>query len=153
MNNLGKKAEVLIIIVIIALIGIVYAITRRPVLAPTISQTQNQNQEQNQNQNQSSANPQPSNNLPSDQELVPRDLVEYRGMDGRSAFEILKLSYNVESQHYSFGDMVTSINGIKPDSNHFWAMYVNGQFSQVGASQYMTKSSDTIKWQIDKIEN
>src|SRR5262245_55183622 len=122
MSNFGKKAEIFIIIVVIALIGVVYALTRKPVLAPTISQTQNQD----------------------DPYATNLNLIEYKGQDRKNALDLLKASHMVEAKHYSFGDMVIGIDGVSPDANHFWAMYINGEFSQVGASQYMTKNSDSI---------
>lgn len=63
----------------------------------------------------------------------------------------LKANHQVDATHYSFGDLVTGIDGLKPDSKHFWALYVNGQFSQVGASAYVTKSTDQIKWEVDAV--
>lgn len=125
MNNLGKKIEIFVIVTIIAIIGIVYAFTR-PVQAPTTSQTAQQ---------------------------VPTSTVTYQGQEGKNALDLLNASHRVDSKHYSFGDMVTGIDGVSPDANHFWAMYVNDQFSQVGASAYVTKSTDTIKWQVDEVKN
>lgn len=123
----ARRLEIFIIIAIIAAIGIVYALTQKPVLAPTNEAT-NQNQQ------------------------VPTSVIEYQGVEGRTALSLLKASHNAEVKSYSFGDLVTGIDGISPDSNHFWAMYVNGQFSQVGAGQYVTKNSDLIKWQIEEIK-
>jgi hypothetical protein len=125
----ARRLEIFIIVSIIAGVGIIYAFTQKPVLAPT---TTNQ-----------SVNTSPTPAVPS--------AIEYNGVDGKNALELLKASHNVEVNHYSFGDLVTGIDGVMPDANHFWAMYVNGEFSQVGASQYITKSPDTIKWQIDPV--
>jgi hypothetical protein len=132
MTNLGRKIEIFIIVAVIALVGIVYAF-KKPALAPT---TNNANISQNDNQQQ-----------------VPSSVIEYKGEDGKNALELLKATHRVDAQHYSFGDLVTGIDGIAPDPNHFWAMYVNGEFSQVGASAYVTKNSDTIRWQIDEVKN
>ena len=124
----ARRLEIFVIVVIIATAGIIYAFTQKPVLAPSTEVSQNQNLQQ-----------------------VPTNTVEYKGVDGKNAFELLKASHAVDAKHYSFGDLVTGIDGVTPDASHFWAMYVNGEFSQVGASQYITKSSDTIKWQIDTV--
>ncbi len=123
----GKKFEIFVIVAVIALIGIVYALTRTPVLAPATQETNQQQQ-------------------------VPTTTIEYQGQDGRTALDLLKASHTVEAKSYSFGDLVTGIDGISPDASHFWAMYVNGEFSQVGASAYVTKSTDVIKWQMDEIK-
>ena len=126
MNTL-RKIEVFVVVVVIAFIGIVFAFKQRPVLAPTVDQKQAQQ--------------------------APTSTITYLGHDGQNALDLLKASHQVEAKHYSFGDMVTGIDGTSPDANHFWAMYVNDQFSQVGASAYVTKSTDAIKWQIDEVKN
>ena len=127
MNNLARKVEIFLIVAIIALIGIVYAFKQKPAFAPT-------------------------NNSRSDYlQNAQQPIIEYNGQEGKNALELLKVSNTIEVKHYDFGDMVTGINGYSPDSKHFWAMYVNGQFSQLGASAYITKSSDTIRWEIDTV--
>jgi hypothetical protein len=129
----ARRLEIFIIVVIIAVIGVVYAMTRQPVLAPVTEQsTQNQNQNSTQQ--------------------VPTTIIEYKGQDGKNAMELLRASHQVEVKSYSFGDLVTGIDGVSPDSTHFWAMYVNNTFSQVGAAEVITKSSDTIRWQIEEIK-
>lgn len=125
----AKRLEIFVIVTIIGIIGIIYAFTQKPVQAPV--QVSSQNQEINAE--------------------VPQTF-EYQGEDGKNALDLLKAKHQVETQHYEFGDFVTSINGVKADSSHFWAMYVNGEMSQVGASAYLTKSTDTIKWQLEKIQ-
>ncbi len=121
----ARRLEIFIIVSIIAGVGIVYAMTQKPVLAPSTQQQQQQ---------------------------VPVSTVEYTGVEGRTALDLLKQTHVVEVKNYSFGDLVTGIDGVSPDANHFWAMYVNGEFSQVGASAYITKSSDQIKWQIEEVK-
>ena len=133
-----RRLEIFVIVAVIAGIGIVYAFTQKPVSAPTTQTVSND----------LSVRPTDS---PTPQEEVPVTTITYQGVDGKNALELLKASHQVEAQHYSFGDLVTSIDGLAPDSKHFWAMYVNDSFSQVGASAYMTKSSDTIKWEVDAV--
>ncbi len=143
MNNLGRKFEIFVVVAIIALIGIVYAFKQKPVLAPTAN---NQNIAQNDNSNATA-------DVTVPEQQVPSSVISYQGQEGKNALELLLAAHRVDVKHYSFGDLVTGIDGITPDAQHFWAMYVNGQFSQVGASAYATKSSDTIKWQIDTVTN
>ena len=138
MNNVFKKIEMFVVVVIIAGIGIVYAFKQKPATTPPVAQ------------NKLSANSagSPKNDL---NQQAPETTIIYSGQDGRNALDLLKVNHQVESKHYDFGDLVVSIDGIIPDTAHFWAMYVNGEMSQVGASAYVTKSSDSIKWQIDAI--
>ena len=72
--------------------------------------------------------------------------VTYAGKDGSNAMDLLKASFTVETKHYSFGDMVQSINGLAADDTHYWSFYVNGKSSDIGASDYLSKSTDTLEW-------
>jgi len=132
-----KKFETFVIAAIIAVIGIVYAFTIRPVMAPS-----NKTDNTTQNTQQS-----PQETV----KQVPTTTVSYQGVDGKTALELLQASHQVEVKHYSFGDMVISIDGLAPDATHFWAFYVNDKQSEVGASAYVTKSSDVIEWRLEKI--
>ena len=152
MNNIGKKFEIFVIVVIIALIGIIYAFTRKPVLAPTIPVSQNQNSTDNQTVPNTGTSVKPGRNGQTDQQAqAPTTVIVYQGQDGKNALELLKANHQVEAKHYSFGDLVTGIDSVTPDAKHFWAFYVNGKLSQVGASAYVTKSTDMIKWEMDSI--
>jgi hypothetical protein len=134
----AKRLEVFVIVSIIAVIGIVYALTQKPAMAPTISSDQNQSdiyQDQNSVQ------------------LVPSGVVMYQGVEGKNALELLKQNHRVETQEFaSIGEFVKSIDGVAPDSTHFWAFYLNGQQAQVGAGAYMTKNSDVIEWKLEEIK-
>ncbi|MEO8065416.1 MAG: DUF4430 domain-containing protein [Candidatus Doudnabacteria bacterium] len=143
MENIGRKLELFVIVVIIATIGIIYAFKQKPLPAPVADNANVIQNDATSPSGQTSVNPAP---------LVPSNIIEYPGVDGQNALELLKASHRVEATHYSFGDMVSGIDGVSPDSKHFWAMYVNGQFSQVGASAYVTKSTDMIKWEIDAVD-
>jgi len=146
-----KKLEVFVIVSIIAVIGIIYAFTQKPVYPSNtnLETTQDQNNDSLPSTN-TSVRPGDGDDIQSVQ-LVPTTTIEYKGQDGKNALELLLASHQVEYKHYDFGDMVTTIDGITPDSSHFWALYVNDQFSQVGASAYITKSTDTLRWQIDAV--
>ncbi len=124
----AKKLEIFIIVAIIAVLGIVYALTKEPVRAPTVENQESQQQ-------------------------VPASTISYRGADGRNALELLKSHHQVETQEFSgLGEFVISIDGIAPDSQHFWAFYVDGKQAQVGASAYVTKDGEQIEWKLEKIE-
>ena len=87
------------------------------------------------------------------QQVKTTDVVTYQGEEGKTALAILKASYNVETKTYDgIGEMVTGINGVAPDSKHFWAFYVNGKQAEVGAGQYQTKAGDKISWKLDAIQ-
>jgi hypothetical protein len=96
-------------------------------------------------------------NAPENSEQVQQEAqnqvqaINYEGVEGRTALDLLKENHNVELQSYSFGDMVVGIEGVKADSSNFWAFYVNGNMAQVGASQYVTKDGDVIEWKLEEI--
>jgi|SRR3989344_3844189 len=80
---------------------------------------------------------------------------KYEGEDGRSALEILKEKYTVETKEFTgIGEFVTSINGLKAEDNkNFWAFYVNGKQANEGAGSYKTKNGDIIEWKLEKINS
>ena len=71
-----------------------------------------------------------------------------------TALMLLKSGHKVETKNYSgIGEFVESIDGIMPDSQHFWAFYVNGKSSNVGASSYVLKSGDKTEWKLEAISS
>jgi len=74
----------------------------------------------------------------------------YPGQDGKTALELLKGAYpsTVTKSSGSLGEQVMSINGKEAGSNEFWEFLVNGTAATVGASTYVTKSTDMIEWKL-----
>lgn len=70
----------------------------------------------------------------------------YQGEDGKTALTLLTEKYSYQTQSFSYGELVLSINGLEADDSHYWAFKVNGQDATVGADAYTTKSTDTIEW-------
>lgn len=78
----------------------------------------------------------------------------YQGEEGKTALQLLMAKYpeQVAIKAFPGGELVESINGKKAENNKtYWAFYVNGKFSNVGAGQYQTKSSDVIEWRLEQI--
>lgn len=78
--------------------------------------------------------------------------ISYQGQEGVTALELLKNTHQVETASYDFGEMVNSIDGVKPGENQFWSFYINGEMATEGADTYVTKSSDTLSWKLDNIQ-
>lgn len=76
--------------------------------------------------------------------------VSYQGAEGTTALALLKDKYTVETEQFSFGEMVVAIDGARAGNDEFWAFYVNGAPAQVGAGDYVTQSTDTIEWRLEK---
>jgi len=74
--------------------------------------------------------------------------ITYHGQNGVNALTLLKKHAHVQTKHYSFGDMVTSIDGTPGNGPKYWTFYVNGKEANVGAGSYTTKNSDTITWKL-----
>lgn len=76
----------------------------------------------------------------------------YNYTEQQTALQLLKATHTVETKVYgSIGEFVLSIDGIKPDSRHFWEFIVNGKSSSVGASAYAVKAGDKIEWKLTEI--
>ena len=74
--------------------------------------------------------------------------VTYSGQDGKTVYDILKETHNVDASTSSMGVLVKSIDGVSQTDKEFWLYDVNGTESNVGADQQMTKSTDVIHWQL-----
>lgn len=82
--------------------------------------------------------------------------VSYDGVTGKSVMDLLKAQVNdgsitaLQTQDSSFGEYVESINGVVGGADgKYWLFYVNGEPAIVGASEYVTKSGDTIEWRFE----
>jgi hypothetical protein len=74
--------------------------------------------------------------------------IKYNGQSGVDALTLLKKHASVHTKHYSFGDLVTSINGTAGNGPKYWTFYLNGKEASVGAGSYVTKSTDKIEWRL-----
>jgi hypothetical protein len=78
---------------------------------------------------------------------------DYEVHEGVAALALLKGTHTVQTKEYSgLGEFVESIDGTKPDKNHFWSFYVNGKQAEVGAGAYVLKNGDRIEWKLEKIK-
>ena len=72
---------------------------------------------------------------------------------GKNGLDALKQVAAVETKEYvGIGSMVLSINGIKPDSEHFWALYVDGQFADKAIDAYIIDKDILIELKLEKID-
>lgn len=71
--------------------------------------------------------------------------------DGINAFEMLKKAaqdnvFNLKYESYSWGVMITQIGSKSAEGSYYWALYANGAYAQVGASDILVLENDQIKW-------
>jgi hypothetical protein len=74
--------------------------------------------------------------------------ISYKGENGKDALTLLKTHAQVQTKHYSFGDLVAAINGAAGNGPKYWTFYINGKEAQVGAGAYVTKSTDMLDWKL-----
>ncbi len=74
--------------------------------------------------------------------------ISYNGQNGVNAYVLLQKHATVQAKHYSFGYLVTSIDGVVGNGPKYWTFYVNDKQASVGASSYVTKNSDRITWKL-----
>ena len=69
---------------------------------------------------------------------------------GKSALEATESKLKVIINGTGANAFVTSINGIKANTNkrEFWEFIVNGSQAQVGAGSYTVQNNDEIQWKI-----
>lgn len=77
-------------------------------------------------------------------------VVTYDCKKDQTAFDLLSSSYKIETKDTDFGKMVTSIEGVTPTEKEFWAFYIDGKSSPVGAEQYKCQNIEKIEWKLEK---
>lgn len=77
----------------------------------------------------------------------------YQTPSGENAMQLLKSIHQVKIKDFGpgLGEFAESIDGIMPAKDQFWAFYVNGKSSDVGASSYTLRDGDKIEWKLEKI--
>ncbi len=72
---------------------------------------------------------------------------------GINALEALKQVASVEAKTYvGMGSLVIGINNLKPDSEHYWALYVDGKFADKAIDAYTIENDITIEMKMEKID-
>ena len=75
-------------------------------------------------------------------------VVTYKGAVGETALERLREIAEVKTSASALGEYVIGINGISGTGAEFWAFYVNGEMSKIGAGNYVAKASDEFEWRL-----
>lgn len=90
-------------------------------------------------------------------EIEPQEQVESVTMvatqSGQSALALLESHATIETQDYgAAGVFVTGIGEVVNTNLQYWAFYVNGEYSQTGASQTFLEPGDEIRFVYEKID-
>jgi hypothetical protein len=76
--------------------------------------------------------------------------ISISAVEGEDALTTLKNVHQVETKEFpGQGEYVTAINGRAAESNEFWAFYINGKSSEVGAGNYTGKAGDIYEFKIE----
>ncbi len=75
---------------------------------------------------------------------------EYTVQSRTTALDLLNKTTRPEIQGQGTGAYVVAINNIKASvqKKQYWAFFVNGKLSEVGAGSYFIKPGDKIEWKI-----
>ena len=106
----------------------------------------------------------PQNNVetvsPADQEIQVSERVQGEKSDQlfafypsehKSALSVLGLDYVVQTRLTASGTEVQTIDGITPDSQHYWQFFVNGKASVVAPGDYYPVDQDYLQWKQEPI--
>lgn len=73
----------------------------------------------------------------------------YKGSDGVTALILLQQAATIKMTGSGEMAYVTSIDGVTANpKNQYWQLFLNGKSASVGAGSLVTKSTDTIKWEL-----
>jgi hypothetical protein len=72
--------------------------------------------------------------------------ITYSGQASKNALDLLKAKHQVDVSAQGF---VNAIDKIKPGDHQYWSFYVNDKQADVGAKDYITKSTDAIEWKLE----
>lgn len=75
----------------------------------------------------------------------------YTANESENALDALKRQTDVQTKTFEgMGEYVVAINGLAADdSTNFWAFYINGQQSEVGAGSYKAMAGDQLEWRLE----
>ena len=63
-----------------------------------------------------------------------------------TAFSVLDGVARVEYAQYDYGKLVTAINGVGQDDNHYWLFFVNGGLPPLSADSYVVHPGDLVEF-------
>ena len=62
----------------------------------------------------------------------------------------MKKNLNVEYTQYSFGPLITEIEGAKPEGADYWALYADGNYAEKGINDYKIEKDILFEWKLEK---
>lgn len=72
---------------------------------------------------------------------------------GKNALEAVKQTADVKTKTYiGMGSLITAINGLQPDTEHYWALYVDGKYADKSIDAYIIDKDTSIEIKLEKID-
>jgi len=69
--------------------------------------------------------------------------------EGTQALTAMEDMTNIEYSKFVYGVMILSINGVKPGDRQYWALYVDGNYSDIGISDIVINKNRVIEWRME----
>ena len=83
-----------------------------------------------------------------EEQVFPREMLE-SGATVLDLLESLERREGIALEKRSFpglGVFIEAIHGVHNTNNSYWQFWVNGEYSKVGAGQYVLKNGDKVLW-------
>ena len=71
----------------------------------------------------------------------------YDGVNGKTVFEVLKTTHDVDYTDSDMGVFINSIDGIKNEGGKYWRYYINDEPGKVASDKAVLSDSDKVEWQ------
>ena len=86
------------------------------------------------------------------QQIVPGNEIKYTLPSPQTALQLLSKTNTIKTKGAGNDAYITSIDGREAAAKNkeFWAFYINGKQSQVGAGSYIIQNEDSLLWKIEK---
>jgi len=73
-------------------------------------------------------------------------------VSGQNALELVQSQAKLELKKYDFGVMIMGVNGLMADNQHYWALYLNDDYAQVGIADIQLQASDKLGLKYEEIK-
>jgi len=72
--------------------------------------------------------------------------IELDAVDGKTVFELLAASHEVEFKQHTLGVFIIAIDSVKNSGNQYWGLYINGEPVSEACDKITVSADDKIEW-------
>ncbi len=72
-------------------------------------------------------------------------------VSGQNALELVQSQVQLELKKYDFGVMIEGVNGLMADNKHYWALYLNDVYAQLGIADIQLQENDKLELKYEEI--